>query len=485
MKPIPAPAVIRDDGPGGRWTVYFKQDDRFGQPKAYLVFQLLSKEVFASPKRAALSDLYELCVSDHLDEYAYDAGLAGLTYEVKVLTRGVRLTFGGYNDKLKDFASYVSQKLTGNLADILPQNDHEFDRYKDLIMRALSGFDVKQPYAHASYYAQLTLQPRRFQYSNEEMKDETRKSTLPDLVDYVKSLWASGKGEALIQGNFDKGEALELVDCIDRVLPFRPIPPDEYPPRLEALPLPKSGAKTVPPLLWVAEPNPFNENSVSHVMIQSLGESDLDHVLIELIGSIVEEPFYNELRTKQQLGYIVSSGIRGIGSNCRTLAFVVQSSVAPADTLTVEILKFLDSVESKLLRPLSKANLAVYVRSMIDRKTEPDKDLVTEVTRNWSEITSGRFKFDRIQKEAAALLNVEKEELLSFWKKIYAGEGRRVLVTEVIPRQGAASSTLPPASTGYKSSDLDRGGLLLGVDDIEQFRRDRERLALEADVLVR
>ena len=72
MAPQPSPTIIRDDGPEGRWTVHFKQDETFGQPKAYVIFQLLSKDVFSSPVRAALSNLYELCVSDKLREYAYD-----------------------------------------------------------------------------------------------------------------------------------------------------------------------------------------------------------------------------------------------------------------------------------------------------------------------------------------------------------------------------------------------------------------------------
>lgn len=78
----------------------------------------------------------------------------------------MRLTFGGYNDKLQKFASFVSRKLSSDIKDLLPKNDNEFDRYKDQIMRALSAFDVKQPYAHASYYSQICLQPRRFQYGN-------------------------------------------------------------------------------------------------------------------------------------------------------------------------------------------------------------------------------------------------------------------------------------------------------------------------------
>jgi hypothetical protein len=95
-------------------------------------------------------------------------------------------------------------------------------------------------------------------------------------------------------------------------------------------------------------------------------------------------------------------------------------------------------------------------------------------------VSTGRLEFDRLQKEAAALIDIEKEDLIDFWRRIYSADGRRVLVTQVIPRQGPASSKLPPTSTGYGTSkftdlDLFNGTLVLGVDDIQQFRQDREK----------
>ena len=167
--------------------------------------------------------------------------------------------------------------------------------------------------------------------------------------------------------------------------------------------------------------------------------------------------------------------MRGLAGT-RTLSFIVQSSVAASAVLSVEIIKFLDSVEEKLLQNLSKADLAVYVKSLIDRKTEPDKELSVEVTRNWSEISSGRLEFDRLQKEAAALLAVTKEDLIQFWRQLYSSNGRRMLITEVIPRSGDASSPLPPSSTGYARGDQETTGLIIGIDDIIQFRRDREKV---------
>lgn len=62
-----------------------------------------------------------------------------------------------------------------------------------------------------------------------------------------------------------------------------------------------------------------------------------------------------------------------------------------------------------------------------------------------------------------------------------AVEGRRAIITEMIPQSGPASSKLPPKSAGYKSqssikSALKRGELVLGIDDIPLFRKDRENV---------
>ena len=45
-------------------------------------------------------------------------------------------------------------------------------------------------------------------------------------------------------------------------------------------------------------------------------------------------------------------------------------------------------------------------------------------------------------------------------------EGRRMLITEVVPRSGVASSKAPLKS--YPNSNQ------LGIDDIDQFRKDQE-----------
>lgn len=469
LKPITPPSVIRDDGIEGRWTVHHKIDDRFGKPKAFMIFQLLTEDLYSSPTKASLSSLFQQCAADKLNEYTYDARLAELSYDLQVLPRGVRLTFGGYSETLKSFASYVTAKLAKDLNDVLPTDEEEFERYKDNLLRALSAFNVKQPYAHAIYYSSLTQKPRNFEYTNDQLVAALKETTLDQLEEYVKSLWSSGKGEALIQGNYDREEALDIVNTIDNIISFKTINASQYPARLKALPLPITSPGTNPTRLSISEPNPSNNNAASHITLQCLHTSERDHVLIEVLSAIIEEPFYDDLRTKQQLGYIVSSGVKAVDLT-RSLSVIVQSNVVSAEQITSAIVTFLDSVNSELLAPLSTIDIELFVKGLVDRRLEPDKQLAIEVTRNWSEIASGRFQYDRLQAEVGALLSLTKQDIVDFWNNLYVKE-RRMLISEIVPKIGPVSKKVPLRSSAYVSGVPIS---VLGIDDIEKLRVNGE-----------
>lgn len=175
-------------------------------PKHQVANPLFSR----SPATVALTRLLKLAIVDSLTEFAYPAALAGLSFDLDFTVKGLRLTVGGYHDKLPDFAvcvfgalwdgvccrcvslekaegdrggcvhmhtyiiyiyvciytthtlthppppkqtpnntqynSAIAQRLAAYRG---PQSDGDFARYKDLVTRELEGFDSLQPYMHA------------------------------------------------------------------------------------------------------------------------------------------------------------------------------------------------------------------------------------------------------------------------------------------------------------------------------------------------
>lgn len=132
-------------------------------------------------------------------------------------------------------------------------------------------------------------------------------------------------------------------------------------------------------------------------------------------------------------------------------------------------MKFVGEVKEKFLEPLTDDQVSKFARALVLKKTDPDKKLATEATRNWNEISSGRLEFDRRQNEAKALLTVSKDDVIMYWDEFVLGKSgkHRVLVSEVIPKSGAASSK-PPAKTYTEMPQL-------GIDDVQTYRTDREK----------
>ena len=163
----------------------------------------------------------------------------------------------------------------------------------------------------------------------------------------------------------------------------------------------------------------------------------------------------------------MSCAVKAI-SDTRNLTFVVQSSIASTDKLRTEILKFVEGAKSKYIDTLNGGDIDQYAKGIFLKLTEPDKKLATEASRNWNEIATGKLEFNRRQKAAQAVLEVEKEDIVQYWDEYILGVngGKRVLVSEDIPQKGAASTKIPAKMKGNRYD--------LRIGDIDDFRKERE-----------
>lgn len=74
--------------------------------------------------------------------------------------------------------------------------------------------------------------------------------------------------------------------------------------------------------------NQFHKSSCTEVYYQSGLQSTESNMLLELLTQIISEPCFNILRTKEQLGYIVFSGIRRT-NGVQGLRVIIQSDKHP------------------------------------------------------------------------------------------------------------------------------------------------------------
>ena len=106
--PPPAPTNIDENKLHRLWH---KEDSEFGVPKCVIYINVLTPIAYDSPRSTVLAALYTELVKDALNEYSYDASVAGLRYQLINSTRGLQIVFFGYNDVMPTLLTKVTETM--------------------------------------------------------------------------------------------------------------------------------------------------------------------------------------------------------------------------------------------------------------------------------------------------------------------------------------------------------------------------------------
>ncbi|EMP33579.1 Nardilysin [Chelonia mydas] len=177
--------------------------------------------------------------------------------------------------------------------------------------------------------------------------------------------------------------------------------------------------------------NRGDANSEVTVYYQSGARSLREYTLMELLVMHMEEPCFNFLRTKQTLGYHVypkcrnTSGILGFSVTVTT-----QATKNNSELVDKKIEEFLLYFEGKM-RLLTEKAFRTQVSALIHIKKCEDSYLGEEVDRNWNEVMSQQYLFDRLAYEVEALQSLTKSDLVD-WFQAHRGKERKALSIHVV-----------------------------------------------------
>ena len=139
------------------------------------------------------------------------------------------------------------------------------------------------------------------------------------------------------------------------------------------------------------------------------------NMLLELFSQIINENCYNQLRTQEQLGYIVFSGVRR-SNGAQGLRVIVQSERHPV-YLDQRIESFLISVDTMLVQ-MEQEEYKQHVEALASKRLEKPKKLSVRNGRYWSEILSQHYNFNRDEIEVWHVLQYSNKLNLLFFISI-------------------------------------------------------------------
>lgn len=139
-------------------------------------------------------------------------------------------------------------------------------------------------------------------------------------------------------------------------------------------------------------------------------DSLADRVVIQMIEMLMEEPLYDTLRTKEQLGYSVSCGLRNTNG---VLGFCIRLESERHDPPYIHgrIEHFLSRFRDYLFHLTDHAYYR-QVAALIHNKLQREPSLTEETDRFWTEVIDRRYCFDVARSEVAALLTLKKQRVV-------------------------------------------------------------------------
>jgi len=376
-EPLKAPKLIRHDD---NVLVWYKKDDQFWVPKANVHIHFRTPMVNLTARSLVISNLYRDLVYDALNEYAYDADLAGLVYDFDTSTTGFSLSVEGYNDKL----AVLLEKVLLSIRDLEVREDR-FKIIKERFSRGLRNWEYNQPFHQVGTFTRWLKLDRHF--LTDDYLDEIPTVTSDDVRSYYPQIIAQTHIEILVHGNIYKEEALQVTDLVEKTLKPKKLPQSQWPIQRNIILPPGSNFVYERPLKDPANVNHCIEYSL---YVGSKADRGL-RAKILLFAQMTDEPAFNQLRTIEQLGYVVFSGSSFLDT-WAGYRILIQSE-KDCEYLEGRIDHFLTGY-AQALEEMTDTEFEGHKRSIINKRLEKLKNLTQESNRFWTHVYAGSYDFE-------------------------------------------------------------------------------------------
>uniref|UniRef100_A0A671VR26 Nardilysin b (N-arginine dibasic convertase) n=1 Tax=Sparus aurata TaxID=8175 RepID=A0A671VR26_SPAAU len=435
-----------------RGCLWYKKDNKFKIPKAYIRFNLITPMIQKSPENLVLFDIFVNILAHNLAEPAYEADVAQLEYKLVAGEHGLVIRLKGFNHKLP----LLLKLIVDHLAEFSAEPG-VFTMFSEQLKKTYFNILIK-PERLGKDVRLLILEHCRWSVI-QKYQAVMKGLTVDDLMTFVSGLKAELYAEGLVQGNFTSTESKEFLQYFIEKLQFQPLSA-EVPVLFRVVELPQKQH-----LCKVKSLNKGDANSEVTVYYQSGLKNLREHALMELMVMHMEEPCFDFLRTKETLGYQVyptcrnTSGVLGFSVTVET-----QATKFSTEFVEAKIEEFLVSFGERL-SGLSEEAFKTQVTALIKLKECEDAHLGEEVDRNWFEVVTQQYVFKRLDKEIEALKLFSQEELVS-WFLEHRNSSRKLSVHVVgfgaeendSPDQSDACSPAtpdnPPSSAYGEVSEL-------------------------------
>ncbi len=419
------------------FRLWHLQDSEFRVPKGVLYVAIDSPHSVASPRNIVKT---RLCVEMFLDSLAqetYQAEIAGMGYNMYAHQGGVTLTLSGFSQKLPQLLEMILKRFAAR-----DFNPTRFHNIKQQLMRNWRNASEDRPISQLFNAMTGLLQPNNPPF--DVLLEALETIEVDELAPFVEAILAELHVEMFVYGDWQQEQALSMANTLKDALRV-------HQQRYE---------ESLRPLIMLGESGTFQrevhcnqEDSAVVIYHQCDDISPRSIALYSLANHLMSATFFHEIRTKQQLGYMVGTGNMPLNRHPGMVMYVQSPNAAPAELVT-SIDEFLNAFYMVLLE-LNEYQWHSSKRGLWNQISTPDTTLRSRAQRLWVAIGNKDESFDQRERVLEELKSLSRTDMIRF------------VVNELKPR---TANRLVMHTQGNAHQDEPRIHLGLEIGSIEEFQ---------------
>lgn len=395
-------------------VIYYAADTQYQMPQTVWKFDIKTPKIKLDQAASlVLGDLYAKAVKEELNAYGYDALLAGLGYNIERKDNGITVTLSGYNDKALILFKEIVKKL---------QNSHtteeDFEAYKEEVARGYKNFSKEMPLKQVNEILQTALY-KDYIVESEKAK-ALRKITFKDFETFSTEVFHQSYVQGMLYGNINEDTALAAWRDLKLALASSAYSKSSQT-KKEVISLPAINGP-----FFVMDKT--KQRGSALILLLQLGPfSYKKRAINEIFNSAIAEPFYNQLRTQQQTGYIVYNTSAEYESQLFSLYYLQTDSHDTRDLLARFELAIEGFLQTLAIPQVAQPQFETIRQALIQRFSQPPKSQADMAERLYALAYVYDGQFDRVEKTIEALKSLTYGEYMELAMQYFGKSNKQRL----------------------------------------------------------
>ena len=390
--------------------IYYAADHEFLRPKGVLDFKILLSDNIMNVQHRVYSKIYAACVNESLNELGYPAKLAGLNYTFREGYEGFYLSISGYSES----AMTLYKTMLEHIVDF-DITDEQFNAIKDKTIRDYQNFSLSDAHQQTRDKGADIFQ--NIKYSWEESLPIAQGATLSKIKDYGKDVFKNTYVEGLVYGDFKKSDANRAYQLFQEATNTNGIE------RSKAFDIKYLELNQPEDIQLIGQ---LSVNNSCFYREYVFGEDSPEmRAKAMVISQALQQPFFTEMRTNQQLGYIVWSYTRA-RDETHYMSFVIQSGAFTADDVNQRADTFIKSTPD-ILASLDDETFKQLIDSSIEQLEKNSMSISEQARKFKNLIFEHDADFERDIKTIAALQKITKSDVVELFSNTINEDSRKMI----------------------------------------------------------